>query len=394
MITLVIFYLVNSAALFYYFSTRQARVAHLEVRNQDLSEQINILNEQNSKEEKIRTALRERIARYTSLKKMIEEINQELPLESVADKLTSSIFSLIGDNRGTCILYLAQRGMEEALSIYKTKKEDKKSVVKAKQGDIFDLWVLKHTSPLLVKDTRSDFRFDIEKSRPLGLRPVSSLISIPLISENKFLGILRLDNPSAGFYSQDDLRLLATIGDFGAVAIENGLLFQRTQDLAIHDGLTSLFTKDYFLERLRSEHKRGVRQGLPLSLLMLDIDHFKDYNDNFGHSAGDLVLKDLSGWITGSLKDEKCVISRFGGEEFCVILPGTPKDEAIRIAEGLRRKIEGTDILLRREKTRITVSIGVAEVPSDVKDEDGLIFKADQAMYQAKQKGRNRVCSI
>lgn len=391
---LVLFYLVNSLIAILLLKRSSDRRYYLEYQAQDLQEKINILNEQVSHKLKNKFALKEKIRRYDSLKKIIEEINQNLALESVAEHLVSIAFSLIADNKGTCILYLVDNQTNSTLSLFKTKKEDKKLIVKAKEGDIFDTWVLTHTSPLLVEDIKKDFRFDLEKLRTQDVRPVSSLISAPLISEHRFMGILRLDHSDASFYSQDDLRLLVAIGDLGAVSLENGELFKKTQDLALHDELTSLFTKGYFLERLKEEYKRSIRQNRPLSLLMLDIDYFKNYNDKFGHTAGDIVLKTLSQKIVESFSGFSPIISRFGGEEFCIILAGLDKRKVAEITEELRKKIEKIKIILRRQETNITVSIGIASVPDDVSDENELIIKADKAMYEAKQKGRNRVCGI
>jgi diguanylate cyclase (GGDEF)-like protein len=361
---------------------------------QAFQEKINILTAENSQELKNKVSLQEKIGRYGRLKNIIEEINQELTLNSIADSLVSISFSLISDNKGACILYLVDRQAQIGLSLFKTKKEDKKLIIKAKEGDIFDLWVLRRTSPLLIEDVKKDFRFDLDKLNLRDSRVLSSLISAPLMSEHRFLGILRLDSYLPNFYTQDDLRFLVTICDIGAVALENGELFQRTQDLAIHDSLTSLFTKGYFLERLKEEYRRSTRHNAVFSLLMLDIDYFKNYNDKFGHTAGDLVLKDLSQIALGSLKKFSPLVSRFGGEEFCIILPRTDKQQAKKIAEELREKIEKTEMVLRRQKTKITVSIGVASFPADARDEEELIFKADRAMYEAKQKGRNCVCCI
>ena len=386
------FFSINLLIVIYLLKRKSRKKRQFEYHIQSLQEKSNILNDQNLHELKNKSSLEEKIKRYDSLKKIIEEINRNLVLESIADNLIAIAFSLAAGNKGTCVLYLVDSQTQLNLTLFKAKKEDKKLIIKAKEGDIFDLWVLRHTSPLLIEDIKKDFRFDLEKLKAQDKRPVSSLISSPLISENRFLGILRLDHPDPYFYSQDDLRFLVTICDLGAVAIENGELFKKTQDLATHDELTTLYTKGYFLERLKEEHKRSVRQNRPLSLLMLDIDYFKNYNDRFGHGAGDNVLKALSQDIVEGLKDYSPIISRFGGEEFCVILSGIDKKRAGIIADGLREKIEKTKIILRRQETNITVSIGVAGFPDDSKDESELIMKADKAMYEAKQKGRNRVC--
>jgi diguanylate cyclase (GGDEF)-like protein len=390
---LFLFYLVNAILTFYLFRRKAKKKYSLEYQAGNLQEKLNILNEEKSRELKTNLALKAKIIRYNGLKKVVEELNASLDLDSVADKLVSIAFSLVSNNKGVCVLYLIDNQTQK-LNLFKAKKEDKKLIIRAKEGTIFDLWVLRHASPLLVEDIKNDFRFDLEKLRAQDMRPVASLVSSPLISEHSFLGILKSDYQEPGFYNQEDLRLLSTICDLGAVALENSQLFQKTQDLAIHDGLTSLYTKGYFLERLKEECKRSIHQNTVFSLLMLDIDFFKNYNDKFGHTAGDIVLRNLSGNITESLKGLNPVTGRFGGEEFCVILRGIDKKKACHVAEGLRQRIEKEKIILRRVETSITVSIGIATFPSDASDEDELILKSDKAMYEAKQKGRNRVCCI
>lgn len=390
---LFIFYLVNAPIILFLLKKNSNRKFQLAYQIQVLEEKCNILNEGNRQELKNQAALEARIIRYNSLKKIVEELNKNLSLDSIADNLTGVAFGLISGNKGICSLYLVDNQAQK-LRLYKTKKEDKELIIKTREADIFDLWVLRHASPLLVEDIKKDFRFDLEKLKVQDLRPVSSLISSALISDHRFLGILRLDNPNPRFFSQDDLRFLVKICDLGAVALENNELFQKTQDLAIHDGLTSLYTKGYFLERLEEECKTGIRQGSVFSLLMLDIDLFKNYNDRFGHTAGDIVLKILSRNITESLKQLNPVVSRFGGEEFCIILEKADKKNAKAIAEALRERIERDKIILRKKETSITVSVGIATFPVDAATRDELIRKADKAMYEAKQKGRNRVCCI
>lgn len=388
--TLFAFYLINALLALYAFKKHTKKIRDLRLRRESVQEQINVQNYQNAKELQNQGSLKEKIRRYLSLKEVIEQINATLTVESIAEHLSASAFSLIASGRGTATLYLIDKS-NHSLSLLKTKKEDKKIIVRTKQGDIFDHWVLRHASPLLIEDIRKDFRFDLEKFASEDLRPVSSLISSPLMSGNNFLGILRLDHPQINFYSQDDLRFLLTICDLGAVALENGELYQNTQELAIRDGLTSLFNKGHFMELLKLECKRSIRHEKVFSLLMVDIDYFKNYNDKFGHVAGDIVLKNLSQKLDEFLKDKAAVISRFGGEEFCIILPGLSKKEAQETAQDLCQQIESTKIVLRRQQTTITVSIGVAFFPKDASDEVELIMNADKAMYKAKQSGRNRV---
>ncbi|RJO63957.1 MAG: GGDEF domain-containing protein [Candidatus Omnitrophota bacterium] len=389
-LVLAIFYTVNSMLVIYLFKANSIVLSRLGAQNESLQEAINVLIDQNAKEEQSALAIREKIGRYNTLKNIIEDLNENLSLDYVANNLANITFSLLGRNKGCCLLYLMDT-KNQKLTLFKTKKEDSGLVIKAKEGDIFDYWVLRHTSPLYIEDIKKDFRFDLEKLKNQDLRPLSSLIAVPFISENQFLGILRLDNSQPHSYSQDDLRFLLTISDIGAFAIENGQLYAKTQSLAIHDALTSLYTKAYLLERLKEECKRSVRQNRAFSFLMLDIDYFKNYNDEFGHTAGDMVLKGLAQELIDYFFKHNAIIGRFGGEEFCVILPETEKKKALNYAEEFRAKVQQKKVLLRRQETSITVSIGIAEFPIDAVDEMELILKVDRAMYEAKRKGRNRV---
>jgi len=386
-----IFYLAIISLFIYFSKKRKAETGYFEIRLQEAREKINILKDAITRNTNNKQSLVDKIERYHNLKGILVNLNQNLELQPIADNIVSISFSLVAKLRGVCLLHLIDSKDKVKLKLFKSKKQNQSLVIKTKEGDIFDLWVLRHTSPLLVEDSRKDFRFDLEKSGVSDTRQISSLISSPLVSEDDFLGILRLDNPQAYFYSQDDLRLLVTISDISAVALENGQLFQKTQELAIRDGLTSFYRKEYFLERLAQECKRCRLTNEKFSLLMLDIDYFKDYNDKFGHTAGDIVLKSLSQAIVGTLKGVNSLVGRFGGEEFCITLSLADKNKAHIIAEDLRLAIENKKVNLRRKESSITVSVGVATFITDADDEKQLIFKADRAMYEAKRQGRNKV---
>lgn len=161
---------------------------------------------------------------------------------------------------------------------------------------------------------------------------------------------------------------------------------------ALRDGLTRLFNKRYFLERLDSELKFAMRHDAALSLLMLDLDHFKKVNDTLGHLAGDTVLTTIANVLHKAVRNED-VVARFGGEEFAIILRAIEIDSAQRMAERLRKLVESTPIPLpSREELRATVSIGVATYPSSPsKTLEELVDAADKALYRAKHAGRNRV---
>jgi len=166
---------------------------------------------------------------------------------------------------------------------------------------------------------------------------------------------------------------------------------EKLSKLAVTDGLTGLYNYRAFRHQLRLEVSRARRFHLPLSLLMIDIDHFKRYNDRFGHPVGDKLLRQFSRLIQGNLRDVDCS-ARYGGEEFVVILPGTDKQSAGKVAEKLRMLIEQAPFqgASQLPGKSVTISIGVAAFPDDGREEEQLIRLADTALYNAKNGGRNQ----
>jgi len=165
----------------------------------------------------------------------------------------------------------------------------------------------------------------------------------------------------------------------------------QLQQLAVTDGLTGLYNYQYFKHKLQIEIARSQRHKLPVSLLMMDIDFFKMYNDHFGHPLGDRILRRFSNLLFEHVRQID-ILSRYGGEEFSLILPGTAKESAAVVAEKLRTLIEKSYFPLSEKMPfgRVTMSVGVASHPEDAKNEEELIRLADQALYRAKKEGRNR----
>ncbi len=162
---------------------------------------------------------------------------------------------------------------------------------------------------------------------------------------------------------------------------------KKLEQLAVTDGLLGIYNRRYTAQRLQAEVYRARRYGSPFSIIMMDIDHFKNYNDNFGHDAGDLVLKTVALSVQQRLRQSD-VLGRWGGEEFLIIAPETPKENAAILAEKIRVQIETTEI---PRLGRVTSSFGVAGFEKEDTDES-LLKRADNLLYKAKQEGRNRVC--
>jgi len=176
------------------------------------------------------------------------------------------------------------------------------------------------------------------------------------------------------------------------LGVRRALLYQQVQELAITDSLTGIFTRKHYMERLAEEINYSRKFNYPFSLLMLDIDYFKQINDHYGHLVGDAVLKFVAKLIKDNLRQVD-LLCRYGGEEFSIILTNTDKEGAKLAAERIRQSIENGSIKVYDEDLKVTISIGVSTFPENAQDGQGLIDLADKALYKAKQNGRNRIHS-
>lgn len=167
------------------------------------------------------------------------------------------------------------------------------------------------------------------------------------------------------------------------------------RELAIRDGLTGLYNFRYFQEAIQSEVARSKRHSRPFCLIMLDVDHFKKYNDEHGHVAGDEVLRNIGRLLTERMRRTD-IVARYGGEEFVIILPEVKRTDGLPVAEDVRRRIEAFPFKNGETQPlgRVTISLGLAEFPTDGEGQRKLIENADEALYLAKSAGRNRVCDF
>lgn len=211
---------------------------------------------------------------------------------------------------------------------------------------------------------------------------------LPLHAENKIIGYLAI----SGIKESDRDNLSITANQL-ALGLKRVRLYQDIERLAITDSLTGVFTRRYCLERFAEEFQRTMKHKSHLSFLMIDGDHFKDYNDKYGHLVGDAILKEIGILIKANIR-EIDLAGRYGGEEFCIILPDTLKEGAGFVAERIRRSIAESQIKAYDETLSITISIGLATSPEDASSYQELIDKSDWALYRAKKLGRNRVCAF
>lgn len=244
--------------------------------------------------------------------------------------------------------------------------------------------VVQTGQPVLLPDVRVDQDF-------LGaIDGIASEVCVPLFDRGKVVGILNVESTHGVRLGVDDLRLIRMLGEHIGLAIGQARLYGEVQRLAITDALTGALNRRHFFELGEAEFRRSSRLGHPLCAIMLDIDHFKQVNDQFGHAVGDHVLHDLVDRFRKNLR-EGDVLGRYGGEEFAILLPKTDLESATQIAERLRLVVSETPFDTRRNSIAVTLSLGVAMCSRNTADLSALLDAADRGMYSSKHSGRNRV---
>ncbi|MFC1667036.1 diguanylate cyclase [Candidatus Omnitrophota bacterium] len=360
----------------------------IETRIEEVRENTNILTDEHNRHKKEALFLEKKEDRYRSLKNVASVLSSTLSTDKVAQDILDNALQIIGKTKSALLFLVDTKKQELNLAVSRMERDIDR--VKAKKGDLLDEWVFKQRQCLLVEDIKKDFRFS-EKELNKYPRVFRSVISCPLMEEKKVMGVVRLEHTSPYNYTSEDLRLLDILCDLGAASLQNARLYRQTLDLAITDGLTGLYLRRYFLDRLKEELLRSLRTDADCSFLMVDIDNFKNYNDKYGHTAGDIVLKTVSRLLKQFA--ENGIVARYGGEEFSILLPATSKKKAMKIADDIRKAVKKEKIELRRVETHVALSIGVATFPEDAKVYDELILKADERLYKAKKQGKDRVVS-
>jgi diguanylate cyclase (GGDEF)-like protein len=225
---------------------------------------------------------------------------------------------------------------------------------------------------------------DAEEMKNIQETPEVSVI--PLIAQQQLLGYLLIKG-----CSPEELEKATILAHQLALVIRRDRLYRQVESLAITDSLTGVHTRRYIMERFQEELARARSQKIPISFLMIDVDYFKHFNDQYGHLTGDQILRNVASLIQDNIR-EIDTIGRYGGEEFCVILPDADGSGAQYVAERMRHAVEKSVVKAYDAKVRLTISIGVACYPADGKKVPELIDKADWALYRAKKMGRNKVC--
>lgn len=348
---------------------------------------------------------------------IISLINNHLNPSIVLGTIMEEVTKVTNSVASTLMLLEKETG-ELVFSVPTGPKKGELTDIRLKPGEGIAGWVAMHEFPVLIPDARKDPRVSSRIDRMSGLE-TKTLIAVPLIAKGRLIGVLEVINKTDDTcYGQDDLALLIMFANAAAIAIDNARMFhdlesmnqrleklveKRTSELQMAnkelsrlanlDGLTQISNRRRFDEYLKSEWARALKEQHPLSLILCDVDFFKLYNDSYGHQAGDVCLKIVARLINDNAKQPTDLASRYGGEEFALILPETDLEKAQNIAERIRADINDLKMEHQRSKVanHLTLSLGIScALPTRQLSDDKLLAAADKALYQAKARGRNR----
>ena len=348
------------------------------------------LEEKNSVIERKSRTLEQLVRDLSLIYEIGQEVNSVVDLDKLYANITETLKKYLSINECAILVFDERREELHVRAAFGFPEPDAVFRTTFRPGEGITGLVAETGRKIYIRDTSREERFLHYK----GEKPVipSSFLSVPLVYKGEVLGVINFAREGVGSFSYQDVRMMSLVAGQVSQALANARLYTRTRELSVRDELTGINNRRHFQQMLQMEWKRAVRFRRQLSLIMVDVDHFKEYNDTFGHLQGDGVLRSIGSLLKKNLR-EVDTVARFGGEEFVLLLPDTDKRGALVVAEKIRAVVSGhrfvTDEM--RETRTITVSAGVATYPDDVGEMEDLIDQADIALYRAKELGRNRV---
>jgi diguanylate cyclase (GGDEF)-like protein len=359
------------------------RVEHVHKRKPFAEDDIPLLNDfahelaQAMKGLEMAASEREQLAQMRALHEIANAIFRSLRLDEMLKSVSQSLIQQLGFDRVRIYLVNKEGDILESVMTM----DQRQQVITEKES--FPLTRGFHPMVDLLLGKTHDER--IEKYQ-------RTILYLPLRTRDENMGILMVDNVlSQQEIPPEQVPILSAVAGQLGMAIKNARLFQGVEELSITDGLTGLYLLRYFKQRLREEFYRAERTHGQMSLMILDIDHFKRFNDTYGHPAGDTILSTVAERVLSNARKVD-LTARYGGDEFVILLPDTSADEAMLLAERLHQAVSNEPIAISSTNTiHLTVSIGVATYPTHAASIDELIKRADEALYWIKSHGRNRI---
>lgn len=322
----------------------------------------------------------------TALYRVAGLLNERLNVKEIVELILNETRRVVPYHAAVIYLWDEKKGRFTAAAAAGARADELRAS-SLERGEGFIGRVMASGRAEIIFDTRLDHRV---RGEPGLFQVCRSLLIIPLQTDAGVAGVFVLGDKRRQAFDDNHRQLLSIMAGQAAVAVANAMLVRRLEESANTDGLTGIYNHRYFLHRAAEDYRSTQSAGLPLALIMLDVDSFKTINDRYGHPAGDAVLVELARLLRDAV-GEAGTVARYGGEEFAVLLPGFDAQRAGSLAEALRRLVREHEFQVENIPRQVRVSLGVAVCPTDAADVTALIRRADQALYRAKEKGRDRV---
>ena len=333
----------------------------------------------------------ERIKRQVNIFNEIgKTLTSSLTIKEVLEKIFYKVAEYFSPENWSLLLIDEDKN-ELYFEIVVGKAAEKIKNIRLKVGEGVAGWVAQQGRPLFVPSVQQDPRFSARVD-DVSHFSTESIICIPLKVRNKVLGVIELINKKdITPLHQYDIEVLNTVAEYAAIALENAKNYEEVQRLTITDDLTGLYNSRYMHKLLQLEVERSRQEESSFSIIFFDLDFFKQVNDTGGHLLGSRLLGEVGKLIACCLRDEQCA-ARYGGDEFVVILPYTPKQEAIDFCRKLRAELNSTRFFADQGlDIQLTASFGIATFPEDARTKDQILHIADERMYKIKDSHKNDI---
>ncbi|MGM0606934.1 MAG: GGDEF domain-containing protein [Candidatus Muiribacteriota bacterium] len=389
-----LWYILFNYSIVYIFDLIKANTFYLKKK---LKEALNSIKETNKfktdieRYEKTIDELQGKIVELSSrtlvLKEFASEIGSSFEPKRIFNSIIEATIKLIDSEQTMVLIFDKNKDLKISTSHNVDKEKIKNLKINGKDGIIG--MILKNRSIITKDDIKKNFQLtELHKMDKVDIE-----IAAPVESEEGQVYAVLVINKMKSRITKEHIRMFSILLNISTLSLENSKLFKKVEFMANVDGLTKLYTHRFFQEYLTEELGRATRYKRPLAVIMSDIDHFKGFNDTYGHQIGDLVLENVAKVFKQSVRNKVDLVARYGGEEFIAVLPETDEKSAYIVAERVRENIENLVVKSEKgEKFKVTVSLGISGFPKDSTEKMELIKKADTALYYAKESGRNKVC--
>jgi diguanylate cyclase (GGDEF)-like protein len=345
----------------------------------------------NTETSKLNKDLKDQADRLAVLYDIGKAITSTLDIDTLLELIYNQLSRVIPSDAYFVALYLPKENKLDIRVLFDQGKRYPSETVDARQG--LSSWIVEHRKPLLIQDLRKELDKLPVKPVMVGEKRLSrSWLGVPMLIENELIGLLAVTSYSPDMFDQTDQQLLEQIAQQAVLSIQNARNYQEVARQAKLDSLTGVSNHKHLIERLYEETDSALTTLTPISMIMLDIDYFKQYNDTYGHMVGDEVLRLTVQAVQSHIKKTD-IVGRWGGEEFGIILPNATTTQANMVANRIRRTLSELPLFNVEGNTipKPTISQGIANIPEHTADADELVIIADRALYRAKNKGRDQV---